>query len=417
MQYSLPNIGYLTFIAEQKRFLAFGFLMAFVSSAGQTFFIGAFGPSIRAEFDISHGTWGGIYMLGTLMSAAFLPWTGQLFDRMTLPRFAGVVALALVIASTFMSNVPNVVLLVFAIFLLRQSGQGLASHIASTSMAYRYRKNRGKAIAIALLGFSAGEALLPLLAVMAIAAYGWRATYSGVAVILAIFLPPLLWYLLRERPARKSDALEEHTGSPEVASWTRRQVLRHGPFYLVLPAVLTPSFIDTALFFHHLPLAEAKGWSAAWITGNYWVFAVGTVFASIVFGPLIDRFSALRLLSVLLAPMTLAMVVLWQFTHPFWAMPYLLFLGVGTGITFTVVTALWAELYGPAHLGAIRSLTAALSVFASALGPPVMGFLMDWGFTVETICAFFALYCVMASVLLYFGIKHYRRPRLLSNPA
>ena len=205
MQYSLPNIGYLTFIAEQKRFLAFGFLMAFVSSAGQTFFIGAFGPSIRAEFDISHGTWGGIYMLGTLMSAAFLPWTGQLFDRMTLPRFASVVALALVIASTFMANVPNVVLLVFAIFLLRQSGQGLASHIASTSMAYRYRKNRGKAIAIALLGFSAGEALLPLLAVMAIAAYGWRATYGGVAVILAIFLPPLLWYLLRERPARKSD--------------------------------------------------------------------------------------------------------------------------------------------------------------------------------------------------------------------
>ncbi len=31
-----------------------------------------------------------------------------------------------------------------------------------------------------------------------------------------------------------------------------------------------------------------KGWSAAWITGNVWVYAFGTVFASLAAGPLID---------------------------------------------------------------------------------------------------------------------------------
>ena len=59
-----------------RPFLLFGFLMLFVSSAGQTFFIGVFGPAIRADFGLSHTEWGAIYLAGTLVSALALTWTG-----------------------------------------------------------------------------------------------------------------------------------------------------------------------------------------------------------------------------------------------------------------------------------------------------------------------------------------------------
>ena len=415
----MSDHGYLRFARANARFLGFGFTMAFASSVGQTFFIGVFGPAVRGEFGLSHTSWSAIYMAGTLLSAAALTWTGPQIDRLPLKRYTTLVCTALVIATAFMAQVSSAAWLVLAIFLLRQTGQGLASHVATTAMARYFDTNRGKAVALAALGFAAGESLLPVAAVIGIAVLGWRASYGTAAVVLALGLVPAVWWLLRHHDARHRDHLESlarqapgagaGTGSAAIVpSWSRAEVLRHGAFHLLLPAVLGPSFISTALFFHHLELAAVKGWSAAWITGNYWVYALGTVIASLAAGPLIDRITAVRVLPAFLVPMTLGLLVLWGFEQALWVLPYLFLLGLTSGIAFTAVTALWAEIYGVRHLGAIRSLVVSLSVLSSALGPLAMGALMDAGFSVEVICGLFALYCVAATGLLMLGLRGLR---------
>lgn len=415
----MPAFGYLRFARANARFLGFGFTMAFASSVGQTFFIGVFGPAVRAEFGLSHTSWSAIYMAGTLLSAAALTWTGPQIDRLPLQRYTMLVCIALVIAAAFMALVPSATWLVLAIFLLRQTGQGLASHIATTSMARYFDTNRGKAVALASMGFAAAESLLPVAAVLGIAVLGWRATYNVAAVLLAIFLLPAVWWLLRHHDARHRDHLEilarktyrGDTGTGRIAeapSWSRSEVLRHGVFYLLLPAALAPPFISTALFFHNLELAAVKGWSAAWITGNYWVFALGAVLSLLAAGPLIDRITAVRVLPGFLAPMALGLLVIWGFDQAVWALPYLFLLGLTSGIAFTALTALWAEIYGVRHLGAIRSLVMSLSVVSSALGPLVMGALLDAGVSVEAICGLFALYCVGATGLQTIGLRGLR---------
>jgi len=411
--------SYLNFARANARFLGFGFTMAFASSVGQTFFIGVFGPAVRGEFGLSHTSWSAIYMVGTLLSATVLTWTGSRIDRLPLRRYTTLVCVALVIAAAFMAQVPSAAWLVLAIFLLRQTGQGLASHVGVTSMARYFDTDRGKAVAIAALGFAVGESLLPVAAVLGIAVIGWRASYGVMAAFLALCLLPAVWWLLRDHDARHRDHLERlsrpisdsNAGTGRaiaVPAWSRAEVLRHGAFYLLLPAALAPSFIITALFFHHLELAALKGWSAAWITGNYWVFALGTVLASLAAGPLIDRITAVRVLPGFLAPMALGLLVIWGFEQPVWALPYLFLLGLTSGIAFTALTALWAEIYGVRHLGAIRSLVISLSVLSSALGPLAMGALMDAGVSVETICGLFALYCVGATVLQTIGLRGLR---------
>ncbi len=77
-------------------------------------------------------------------------------------------------------------------------------------------------------------------------------------------------------------------------------------------------------------------------------------------------------------------------------------------LAFTALTALWAEIYGVRHLGAIRSLVMSLSVVSSALGPLVMGALLDAGVSVEAICGLFALYCVAATGLQMLGLRGLR---------
>jgi hypothetical protein len=51
------SINYFRFVVANRRFIVFGFLAAFTSSFGQTYFIGIFGPGFQAEIGLSHTTW------------------------------------------------------------------------------------------------------------------------------------------------------------------------------------------------------------------------------------------------------------------------------------------------------------------------------------------------------------------------
>lgn len=406
-----PIREYLQFVQRHPRFLFFGFAVAFSSSAGQTYFIGIFGPSIREAFGLSHTQWGTIYMLGTLMSAALLPWSGGLLDRFNLRLYSPAVLCGLVLACFVISITPSALILIFAIFLLRQFGQGLSSHTAITSMARYMKKDRGKAIALASMGFSSAEAVLPLLAVILIASIGWRSTYQVTALVWLCFIPLIIW-LLKGHDSRHQahiKQLEEEETSQEskVESLSRKQMLAEPRFYLLLPAVLAPSYIGTALFFHHLTLAEAKGWSELWVTGNYWLYAIFAITASLGSGPLIDRFSAARVIPFFLTPMIIALGILVVANEPIWVMPYLALIGFNTGLYFTTSSALWAELYGTRFLGGIKSLVGALGVFASALGPVSIGLLLDLGYTIEQVFVLFALFCITSTVMLILGLKKY----------
>jgi hypothetical protein len=67
-------------------------------------------------------------------------------------------------------------------------------------------------------------------------------------------------------------------------------------------------------------------------------------------------------------------------------------------------------MYGVVHLGAIKSLAIALSVFASALGPVIMGTPIDRGVFVESVCLLFGAYTLLALLLVLaaIGTPHVR---------
>jgi len=68
----------LAFLRLNGRWLSAGALLALMSSFGQTFFISVFAGEIREEFALSHSAWGGIYTLGTAVSAVLMVWAGGL---------------------------------------------------------------------------------------------------------------------------------------------------------------------------------------------------------------------------------------------------------------------------------------------------------------------------------------------------
>jgi len=405
-----PIAAYRQLFVTNSRLVVFSFVMALYSSFGQTYFIGVFGPQIQAEFGLSHTLWGSIYLAGTLTSALLMPFTGALIDRFSLSGYALVVGLALAAACAYISVVAGPMMLVLAIFLLRHSGQGLASHISITSMARYFDRDRGRAIAIASLGYSVGEAVLPFFAVLLIAMVGWRWTYGSAAILIGLTLIPATVWLLSNhdrfhRRYLSQLSSKENPAAPDVVSWTRGQVLRDPRFYVMSPGLLSSPMIGTAFFFHHLNVAHAKGWSGEWITGTYFFYALAGIITVLLAGPLVDRFQAVRVIQVMLIPMVGACFMLAVADHAFWVIPYMVMMGIHTGLIHTSASALWAELYGPKYLGAIKSLYLALMVFASAVGPVVMGMLMDAGFSIYWICVFFGIFISAGALLIVVALR------------
>jgi hypothetical protein len=64
---------------------------------------------------------------------------------------------------------------------------------------------------------------------------------------------------------------------------------------------------------------------------------------------------------------------------------YMAGLGVSVGMGATVKPALWAELYGVEHLGAIKSLVGTLMVVSTAASPLLLGILLDRGTPLDAV--------------------------------
>ncbi|HIJ43424.1 MAG: MFS transporter [Rhodospirillales bacterium] len=409
---------YLLFVLDNRRFLAFGLLLVFCSSFGQTYFISLFGNHIRTEFALSHGDFGILYSLATLGSAITMVWAGRLIDTIDLRVFSLSISAALAGASFFMASASSTVFLVIALYTLRLAGQGLMGHASATSMARYFEHQRGKAMSVAALGYPLGEAVMPLTAVVLVGAIGWRETWLAIGTAMALLLAPMVLWLLKGHGQRHHRLGERSRQGNQVfrqRQWTRREVLGDRRFYLVLPAVLAPPFILTGLFFHQIHLASTKGWSLAWLASCFIGYAAATVISSLFSGQLVDRLGASRLLPFYLLPLALALLALAVSNHPGVALFYMVTAGMTSGASFTVVGAMWAEVYGVAHLGAIRALASALMVFSTALSPAALGWMIDHGVSMEAIAWMFLAYIGGATALAVISglpsdrMENYRR--------
>ena len=393
--------SYLRFLAAHPGALAFGLLLTFFSSFGQTFFIALFNRQIRAVYDLTSGEFGTLYAVATLTGAMLMIRAGRQIDRWPLALFAGAVVVGLSIAAGLMAALPpgQILVLFIAIVLLRLCGQGLMYHTAVTTAARTFHAQRGQAISTVSLGFAAGEALLPVTVVAIVAAIGWRLTWGAAAATLLFFVLPLALWLSRRCYSPHAAAIGGSAPAP-LNDRSRAQVLRDPAFYLLLPAMLAPAFVNTGVFFHQVPISEAKGWGLIVFASAFTTYAVSTLVMMLAGGRLVDRLSARTVLRIALVPLLLGLLVLASSDAPWAAHGYMALAGATAGMYHSASTAVWAELYGITHLGAIRAMTTGFMMVSSALAPSLMGWMIDLGFAISTIMGATAGYVLVAIVLI-----------------
>ena len=380
--------------------IIFGFIFTFFSSFGQSFFIGLFNTQIRTDLNITHGQFGSIYALATLISSFIFIFVGKMIDDFKLIKFSLFVILVLFLSSTFFSYVNNIYLLIVGIFLLRFSGQGLMSHIATTSISRYFDFNRGKALSVAWLGLSAAEFIMPITIVFFLSLYSWRSIWLSIGLIIILFLPIISFLTIKNITLSSREKNNAKLKRSNIRSWTRKEILLDPKFYLISLVMLALPTINTGVFVYQSFILESKNWGEFVIAKSFMFYAVFSVVTLFISGHLIDKYTSRKILPLMNIPTLFAMIILFYSDNYISSYFLLGLMGISNGLANVLGSSTWAEIYGVKHIGSIKALTTAMMVFSTAFGTAVFGIIIDLGYSIETIAMMSFVYISGSNILI-----------------
>ncbi len=415
-------MNYLGLISRYPRYIGYGFLHYFFSGLGQTFLISFFVPHFNEAFSIDNTSFGYIYSTATVCSALTFPLAGGLLDRYPLRYLSVANALLLSLFCAITAFAPHYSVLFLGLYGLRFSGQGFMVLIGSTGLARFFKAQRGKALSLSSFGLSFSEGVMPTVVTLLAGLAGWRNAWLILPVfVLALFIPFIL-FLIRKNdafqwPPTEEDQQEEGSDPKEKERKqpaTRGEVLRDPRFWFLVPTSMFMPFFITGMFIHQNLLAEAKGWSMEWMSTCFIAYFVSRVLSYFMAGPLIDKITARRVFVFYLLPLLGGVNVLLAGDHPMVAMVYLFLTGITASLAAVTNTAMWAEIYGTRHLGAIKSVVTTLMVLSTALGAVVIGPILQQ-YPVSWLVGVFSGIILLLMTSGYVTIRKVERHRGLSH--
>ncbi|MDT0690095.1 MFS transporter [Salegentibacter sp. F188] len=386
---------YYRFIQSNLRKVSFGWLLTFLSSFGQTFLISLYVPEIVKAFEISEGSFGAIYAACTVAASVIMLTVGHTVDHKPAKKVTAFTVACLAISSIILGFSYHIAFLFIALIGMRLCGQGLLSHISMTIMSKRFIENRGKALSISSLGYSMGEAVFPVIIASIIAYFDWRiaAIVSGVALLL---------YLIRLKFTNLGEFDQDLSaeGRPSTFSLLKdyKNVIFDKRFGIMMPASFILGFTNTAIFFYQYVFVEDKGWSAQLYATFFTVYAITRLIFSLLGGSWVDKISAKKMFRFYIIPMNIGLLPFAFMDSIIGALLFLILAGVTGGMAGTVKTSVIAEIYGIKKMGAIRSVFTMFMVLSTALGPLIVGFMIDLGIDFSTIMLI--LFALMGLVVL-----------------
>ena len=392
------------FIYKNINLLFFGFLIAFASGFGQTFFISLFSQDFRDTFELTNTEFGSLYSIATVLSAITIIWAGKLIDTVSLRKYTLAIIIGLALTCLMASFVFNVFFLFLVIYFLRLFGQGLMGHTSRTTMARYFNTNRGKALAISGFGFSVGEIIYPAAVVFLLLTIGWRLTWFSSSIFIIIFFGIIFYFIFKINNFKKENNRDEKIDLSEI-SWRRRDVLKDFKFYMYLPLSLLMSFTVTGFLFHQVYIAEIKSWTLINLAQGFIFYAISGIIGSIVSGILIDKLTGRKLIPIHLLPMLAIFIVMLFSDHVYVLYLYMAGLGLSNGFTENISNSLWAEMYGVKNLGSIKAMLTFFGIMASASSPFLYGIILDQTNSINTLVYLSLILIILFSLMGYFSKK------------
>ena len=233
---------------------------------------------------------------------------------------------------------------------------------------------RGRAMGFAYLGIGAGGALVPLLAVRLVQAFGWHDALRVLGVLIVLIGLPLALVVRESPPVSGTPAPARHA-DPKVPI---REVVRQPAFYLLMfGSMCSIAAVGGANQHLKLYLSIDHGYSQQAAAGIASLTLAASLIGRLLMGWLADRWPKKRVMLLIYLLVAAALPIPLLATTRGAIVVYAILFGIGLGGEYMVIPLMAAELFGVRVLGRAMGLVLAADGVAEALAPVLVGRLHD----------------------------------------
>lgn len=268
---------------------------------------------------------------------------------------------------------------------------------SSAALAKWFVRMRGRAMAFATMGVSAGGVVLIPVTNFMIEQAGWRMSWVliGLLILVLVTIPTALFMRSRpedlgllpdgDAPADPATAAGGQRGTASVPSarteisWTLKEALRAPAFWLLIPAFNFSGMALSVVLLHQIPYMEEKGVS---IGDAAWIGALMAFFAMICkpgWGLLLERIHVRYCVMLSFAGSIVGLALL-RFANaddPSLLYLYAVVYGMTMGAMPVLNSVTWANYFGRTFIGTIRGVTMPLNIVFSAGAPLLAAWIAD----------------------------------------
>ena len=338
---------------------------------------GVFFSSLEADLDCSRATISGASSLAFFLSGLFAILIGRLNDVYGPKHLMRAASLFLGAGAMLMSQVREVWHLYVFYGVIFGIGLGAIDVIALTTTARWFSQSRGFMTGLVKVGTGAGQFLIPFLAGLFIASYGWRWAYFIIGLTVTITLFSVA-QVLKKAPGdtgTAGEALVKVVSKP--VDLGVRAASQTSQFWLICGVNALIVFCLLIVLVHIVPHASDLGLSTARAAGVLSTIGAVSMAGRFAAGLAIDRLGSKSIMVVCFLVLIAALSWL-QVADSLW-MLYLFaaVYGLAHGGFFTAISPIVAEIFGIVSHGALFGIIVCFGTIGGAIGPIVAGKLFD----------------------------------------
>jgi MFS family permease len=378
--------------------LYYGWIVLLVAAAamvgtlpGRTQGLGLITEPLLADLRISRVRFAELNFWATILGSVGAIGVGQAIDRYGSRVVLTVVTVALALVVCAMSQTASFAALALWITLTRGLGQSALSVVSIAMVGHWFVRKIDAAMAVYSVVMSVGFMLAFPVVGGLVQQWGWRGAWLAVGCGLLCVLAPVSAAVVRRGPESRGlvpDGDPLATTAHRAANDVNGVAAAHGSLWT--EALLTPAFwifaVGTALYglvasgiglFNESILAQ-RGFSAQTYYETLVVTALTALAGNFLGGWLATRVRLGRLMAMSLFVLAAGLVALPHVSTHVHVMVWATAMGLGGGLVMVLFFSVWPRVFGRRHLGRIQGAAQALTVLASALGPLLLAWCVEW---------------------------------------
>jgi MFS family permease len=377
-----------------KSRLYYGWVMVALAAAamvgtlpGRTQGLGLVTEPLLADLRIGRVDYAQLNLWATLIGSVFAIGIGRIVDWLGTRVVLTTVALALGFTVVVMAHVQSFWSLAIAVTLTRGLGQSALSVISIAMVGHWFVRRIDAAMAIYSIALSIGFMMaFPVVGAL-VQYWGWRGAWLTVGLALVVGLAPLSWLLARRSPediglrpdGDPADPPDQpHPPDPPDSGHTWQQAVATPAFWLFGVGAALYGLVASGIGLFNESILAERGFGADVYYQTLIVTAMTALLGNFGGGWLATRMPLPRLLAISLFVLSAGLAALPFVTTISQVMAWATAMGLGGGLVMVLFFSVWPRVYGRRHLGRIQGAAQAMTVLASAVGPLLLAWCVEW---------------------------------------